>query len=62
VGRGRGGREVEERVVGGEVMPVVDAGYVVEVGVLDEGEVVSRRMRSADFGKEERRGRLLGVH
>lgn len=43
-------------------MPVVDAGYVVEVGVLDEGEVVSRRMRSANLGKEERRRRLLGVH
>ena len=42
-------------------MPVVDAGYVVEVGVLDEGEVVSRRMRSADL-REERRVYLLGVH
>lgn len=42
-------------------MPVVNAGYVMEVGVLDEGEVVSRRMRSADFG-EERRRHLLGVH
>jgi hypothetical protein len=42
-------------------VPVVDAGYVMEVGVLDEGEAVSRHMRSADFG-EERRGYLLGVH
>ena len=33
---GAGGREVEEDVVGGEVVAVVDAGYVVEVGVLEE--------------------------
>jgi hypothetical protein len=48
---GRGGREVQERVVGGEVVPVVDTGYVVEIGVLDEGEVVPRGVRSGDLGK-----------
>ena len=36
-----GGNEVEEDVIGGEVVAVVDAGDVVEVGVLEEGEAVS---------------------
>jgi hypothetical protein len=40
--RGRGGREVEEGVVWGKVVPVVDAGYMMEIGVLDEGEVVAK--------------------
>ena len=42
VGRCSGGGEIEERIIGGEVVPVINAGYVVEVGVLNEGVVVSR--------------------
>jgi hypothetical protein len=50
VGGGGGGGEVEERVVGGKVVPVVDAGYVVEISVLDEGVVVSDvYVRSGDL-------------
>ena len=34
------GGEIEQRTVGGEVVAVVDAGEVVEVGVLEEGGAV----------------------
>jgi len=51
--RGRGGRagggEVEEDVVGAEVVAVVDAGDVVEVGVDDEGGAVPRVPVSFDL-------------
>ena len=43
MGGGRGGGEVEECVVRGEVVSVVNACYVVKVGVLDEGKAVSVR-------------------
>ena len=38
---GGGGGQVELRVVGAEVMAVVDARYVVQVGVLEEGGAVA---------------------
>ena len=49
-----GGGGVEEGVVGGEVMSVVDARKVVEEGVLDEGEAVEGVHGPVERGESER--------
>lgn len=54
-GCGGGGGLVELDVVGAEVVAVVDAGDVVEVGVLQEGEAISffsRLVSIANMGSE----------
>lgn len=50
-GGGLGGGEVEEGVVGGEVVAVVDAGYVVEESLLEEGVAVAGGSVSDGLGK-----------
>lgn len=55
-GGGGGGGEVQEGVVGGEVVAVVDAREVVEVGVLQEGEAVETVHEGVERGEGEEGG------
>lgn len=47
---GKGGVEIEECVIGGKVMAVIDSRYVVEIGVLEEWEAISVLLIFVEIG------------